>query len=68
MEKTYQVSFENENDLLLCKERLETTFKNIDVRRKFENPLMLCISATDVDFETTRLLIKEFGGSVRGWL
>jgi len=67
MKKTYTVCFEKENDSLLCKERLETTFKNIDVRASGE-PFVLHITATDVDFESTRPLIKDFNGLVCGWL
>lgn len=66
MKKTYTVYFEKENNSLLCKERLETTFKNIDVRTS-ENPLVLHINATEVNFEPTRPLIKECGGLVSGW-
>lgn len=66
MKNIYIVYFEKENDSLLCKERLETTFKNIDVKTS-EEPFVLHINATDVNFEPTRPLIKEFGGLVSGW-
>ena len=63
MTKQYRIHFKTKEQLLKYKARLESDFKNIDVREPLEGHELnftLYVTATDSDFENARPSIGEF--------